>query len=217
MSLETDRPLRADAERNRRRLLDAARVLLAERGLDVSMDDIARAAGVGVGTAYRRFRNRDEIIDALFDEQLSGMEERARVAAESADAWEGLKAFMIGSLRAQAENRGLKQLLFSQAEGREKVHAMRARMLPLMEQVVARAQADGNLRRDFTVGDIPVLSFMIGSVVDFAGSVDDEVWERYLGLLLDGLRPGAATPLPRPSLDQQQLEAAMECWRPARR
>ena len=77
-----ERPLRADAERNRRRLLDAARTLFAQRGLEVSLDDIAREAGVGVGTAYRRFRSRDEIVDALFDERLADMEARAEAAAE---------------------------------------------------------------------------------------------------------------------------------------
>lgn len=217
MTTETERPLRADAERNRRRLVDAARILLAERGLEVSMDDIAEAAGVGVGTAYRRFRNRDEIIDALFDEQLAGMEERARVAAAHPHAWQGLRDFMVGSLRVQAANRGLKQLLFSRAEGREKVHAMRARMIPLMEGVIARAQADGDMRPDVGVGDLPVLSFMIGAVADFAGPVDEQVWERYVTIVLDGLRPHAATPLPRPELRPEQIEAAMECWRPDKR
>jgi AcrR family transcriptional regulator len=217
MSVQAERPLRADAERNRRRLLDAARDLLKERGLDVSMDDIAAAAGVGVGTAYRRFRNRDEIIDALFDEQLAGMVERAEAAAANPDPWAGLEQFMTGSLRAQAENRGLKQLLFSVAEGREKVHAMRQRMIPLMEQVVARAQAAGELREDITVDDIPVLNFMIGSVVDFAAPVDEALWERYVVLLLDGLRAAGASPLPRPALTREQLETAMECWRPHKR
>ena len=65
-----ERPLRADAARNRARLLEAARVVFAERGLDATMDEIARRAGVGVGTAYRRFRNRDDVIDALFEERL---------------------------------------------------------------------------------------------------------------------------------------------------
>lgn len=217
MSVQAERPLRADAERNRRRLLDAARELLKERGLEVSMDDIATAAGVGVGTAYRRFRNRDEIIDALFDEQLAAMEARALAAAAHERAWEGFKEFLVGSLGAQAQNRGLKQLLFSRAEGRERVHAMRERMLPVLGDVIARAQADGDLRPDFTPGDVPVVSFMVGAVVDFAGGQDEQVWQRYLALLLDGLRAGATSPLPRDALSPEQLEAAMECWRPQKR
>lgn len=217
MSIQADRPLRADAERNRRKLLDAARALLAERGLDVSMDDIASAAGVGVGTAYRRFRNRDEIIDALFDEQLAGMEARAQSAAAHPDPWEGLKGFMVDSLRAQAANRGLKQLLFSSAEGREKVMAMRARNGPLIEAVVQRAKDAGAVRPDLETTDIAVMSFMVGAVVDFAGAIDEQLWERYFTLLLDGLRPGSPSPLPRAGLTREQLDEAMQCWRPHRR
>ena len=213
----TERPLRADAERNRRRLLDAARLLLAERGLEVSMDDIARAAGVGVGTAYRRFRNRDEIVDALFDEQLAGMEARAQAAAAHPDPWEGLKGFMVDSLRAQAANRGLKQLLFSSAQGREKVMRMRDRNGPLLEEVVTRAKEAGAVRADLQMTDIAVMSFMVGAVVDFAGAIDEHLWERYFTLLLDGLRPGSTSPLPRDGLTREQLDEAMQCWRPFRR
>src|SRR3712207_5485108 len=161
MSVE-ERPLRADAERNRTRMLDAARTLFAERGLDVSMDDIAREAGVGVGTAYRRFRSRDEIVDALFDERLEQMQARARAAAEDPDAWHALVEFFTGSLRAQAQDRGFKQLLFSSAEGREKVRRMRAKVLPVVEEVIARAKAAGQLREDVDVVDFTVLSFMVG-------------------------------------------------------
>ena len=79
--------------------------------------------------------------------------------------------WLQGSMRMQAENRGLKQLVFSSAQGREKVHAMRERMLPLISRVVERAQASGDLRKDFTLQDLPVLSFMVGAVVDFTGPV----------------------------------------------
>jgi AcrR family transcriptional regulator len=212
-----DRPLRADAERNRTRLLDAARTLFAERGLDVSMDDIADAAGVGVGTAYRRFRSRDEIIDALFDERLERMQARAQAAEEDPDAWHALVEFFTGSLRVQAEDRGFKQLLFSSDEGRAKVRRMRAQVVPVMDRVIARAKEAGQLREDVDAVDFTVLSFMIGAAVDFTAPVDDTVWERYAALLFDALRPGSHAPLPRAALDAEQLEAAMQCWRPPKR
>jgi AcrR family transcriptional regulator len=216
MSIE-ERPLRADAERNRTRLLDAARTLFAERGLDVSMDDIAHEAGVGVGTAYRRFRSRDEIVAALFDERLGDVEARALAAVAHPDPWQGLVDFFFGSLHQQAENRGLKQLLFSSGQGRERVAQMRAKVLPIMERVLARAQDAGVVRSDVEVADLHMLSFMVGSVVDFAEPVDDEVWERYASLALDCLRPGSSTPLPRASLGTDQMESAMECWQPVSR
>jgi AcrR family transcriptional regulator len=209
-----DRPLRADAERNRKRLLDAARTLFAERGLDVSMDDIAHAAGVGVGTVYRRFRSRDEIIDALFDERLEEMQARARAAEEDPDPWQALVEFFTASLRAQAQDRGFKQLLFSSDEGRAKVKRMRGHVVPVMERVIERAKAAGQLRQDVDVVDFTVLSFMIGAAVDFTAPVDDTVWERYAALLFDALRPGNTSPLPRAALGAEELDAAMQCWRP---
>jgi AcrR family transcriptional regulator len=181
------------------------------------MDDIAAEAGVGVGTAYRRFRSRDEIVAALFDERLGAVEARARVAEADPDPWNGLVEFFSGSLRQQAENRGLKQLLFSSGEGRERVAQMRAKVLPIMERVLERAQNAGVVRADVEVADLHMLSFMVGSVVDFAAPVDDGVWERYAALALDALKPGSSSPLPRAGLTQDQLEAGMECWRPSRR
>src|SRR5690242_16787206 len=89
-----EKPLRADAERNRQRLLDAARELFAERGLEVTLDDIAERAGVGVGTAYRRFASKDDLIDALFEQELAGIVEIADAAAAHEDAWEGLVYWM---------------------------------------------------------------------------------------------------------------------------
>lgn len=216
MSIQ-ERPLRADAERNRRRLLDAARTLFAQRGLEVSLDDIAHEAGVGVGTAYRRFRSRDEIVEALFDEHLADMIERTERAAAEPDAWTALTDYFLANMRAQAENRGLKQLLHQSVDGREKVARMRERVMPLIEQVITRAKADGALRQDVDLTDFTVISVMIGATVDFAGAVDDAVWQRYAALLFDGLRAGATSPLPRESLSMEQLETAMQCWKPARR
>jgi AcrR family transcriptional regulator len=212
-----ERPLRADAERNRTRLLDAARTLFAERGLDVSMDDIAAEAGVGVGTAYRRFRSREEIVDALFDDYFATVEDRVHAAESDPDAWRALVEFFTGSLRMQAANRGFKQLLFSSAEGREKVAAMRGTVAPAMERLVERAKAAGDLRSDVEVADFTVLSFMVGSVVEFAAPVDDGAWERYAALLFDSLRPGSASPLPREAMKTEQLEEAMQCWKFSRR
>ena len=208
--------MRADAERNRRRLLDAARTLFAERGLNVSMDDIAREAGVGVGTAYRRFSSREAIVVALFDERLDEMETRARAAAAAPDPWHALTEFFTGSMAHQARDRGLKQLLFSSVEGREKVAQMRARVMPIIQDVVDRAKVAGVLRSDVELADFHVISFMVGSVVDFAAPVDGELWQRYSVLLFDALRPGRTTPLPRAALTPEQMQTAMECWRPPR-
>src|ERR1700712_2664296 len=106
MTSET-RPLRKDAERNRERLLAAARELFAQRGLGVTLNDIAHHAGVGVGTAYRRFANKEEIIDALFEEALADIAAAANEALVNPDAWAGLEAFLERSLHLQFGDRGL--------------------------------------------------------------------------------------------------------------
>ncbi len=214
MAVESERPLRADAERNRCRLLEAAREVFATRGLEVSMDDIARAAGVGVGTAYRRFRSREEIVAALFDERISQMEELAARAAQDPDAWRGMTSFFESSLQMQVEDRGFKELLFSSVDGRERITRMRARIITVIEALVQRARDSGDLRSDVDVSDLTVLSFMVGAVVDFTSEVDPGLWRRYLALLLDGLRAGSASPLPGAGLEPAQLERAMECWHP---
>lgn len=94
-----ERPLRRDAERNRRRILDAARELFASEGLHVSLDDIAHHAEVGVGTVYRRFPDKDALIDALFDEEIEAIVALAERGLAENDPWTGLEQFVLGALR----------------------------------------------------------------------------------------------------------------------
>src|SRR3954468_14416398 len=139
------RPLRADAARNRARLLVAAKEVFAARGLDATMDEVARRAGVGVGTAYRRFRNRDELIAALFEERL---EEFMAVIDESLaddDPWRGLSSFLERSMEMQAADRGFKELLLQSAEGPERMLRFRAHIRPLVAELLRRARAPGAL------------------------------------------------------------------------
>jgi AcrR family transcriptional regulator len=185
-----DRPLRRDASRNRDRLLQAARELFAERGLDVPMDDIAERAGVGVGTAYRRFANRDEIIAALFEERLADYLALAEEALTDPDPWTGVVTFLERSLALQADDRGLKELLMRDRRTLDRVATARERVMPLLERMVARAHEAGALRPGVTAEDVGMLSHMLGVANDFA----PDLWRRYLPLLLDGLRAG--DPLP---------------------
>jgi AcrR family transcriptional regulator len=185
-----DRPLRRDASRNRERLLQAARELFAERGLDVPMDEIARRAGVGVGTAYRRFANRDEVVEALFEDRMADYLDLAERALADPDPWAGLVTFLERSLTLQAADRGLKELLMRDRRTLDRVASARERVMPLLERVVARAHQAGALRPGVTADDFHVLSHMLGAANEFA----PDLWRRYLPLLLDGLRAG--DPLP---------------------
>jgi AcrR family transcriptional regulator len=219
MATETERPLRRDAERNRRRIMDAARVVFAQRGLDVSMDEIARQAGVGVGTVYRRFPNKEELIDALFHEGLDEISQIARDAMEVEDPWEGLVAFMENAVTHQSMDRGLKEVLLGSAHGRARVTRGRERIAPLLQRLVDRAQGSGQLRPDVSATDFALIQMSLGAVMDYAQEADPEVWRRSLGLVLDGLRTRRDAPsaLPVGPLDLEQVECAMRSWRPARR
>jgi AcrR family transcriptional regulator len=212
-----ERPLRADAERNRTRLLDAARELFADRGLEVSMDEIAHHAGVGVGTAYRRFGSRDELIGALFEARMEEYVALAEQALGEPDAWRALTGFLERSLGMQAADRGLKELLLSHGHALRRVEGVRERILPVVDRLVDRAHAAGALRADVTGRDLPLVSLMVSSVAEFAHDADPELWRRYLALILDGLRAGASGPLPGAPLDEARLDTAMARWRPRRR
>ena len=213
------RPLRRDAERNRRRILDAAAEVFADRGLGASLDEIAERAEVGVGTVYRRFPNKDLLIDALFDEELDGIVQLAEEGLAIEDPWDGLEHFLRSALARQARNRGLKELLLGgrmvqetgcTARGRERIE-------PVVRRLVARAHDDGSLRSDAVVTDMPLIQLMVGAVVDYTREVDPEVWQRLLTLVLDGLRAdGRRTPMPTEPLDSDAVAAAMSRWHPPR-
>lgn len=215
MSTKKTRPLRADAERNRQLLLEAARELFAERGLHVSLDEIAKHAGVGVGTAYRRFGSRSELIEALFDERLEQMLALAEESLQAEDAWQGLTGFIERSTELQASNRGLKEILLGSAEGRQRIADVRRRMQPLGTRLVARAQQAGVLRSDFVPQDLPMIQIMLGGIADASAEVDPDLWRRYLSLILAGMRvegePVGSAP------DWKAVAGVMDGWRPPRR
>lgn len=202
--------MRRDASRNRELIVAAARRLFAERGLEVTMDEIAREAGVGVGTAYRRFANRDALVDALFEERILDFVALAEAALEQEDPWDGLEHFLWRSAEMQAADRGLHELLSRDQDTLERVTRVRERVLPLVKRIATRALESGQARPDFAPLDVPILSLMLVQVVEFSREVDPELWRRYLALLLDGLRAGCEPrPLPHPPLSAGQLDRAM--------
>jgi AcrR family transcriptional regulator len=211
-----ERPLRRDAERNRRRILEAAAEVFAERGLGVTMDDIADDAGVGVGTVYRRFPNKEQLIEALFEERIAELVALGQAALGVDDPWQGLVGFLERGLALQAANRGLKEIVLGTAHGRDRVAGVRKRLQPIAQALVARAQAAGQLRPEIEATDLPVIQMMLGAIVDFTRDIDAETWRRMLAIVIDGLRAREPrTPLPAPALDLDQLGAAMRAWRPA--
>jgi AcrR family transcriptional regulator len=214
----TDRPLRADAERNRRRILDAARELFARRGLEATLNDVARQAGVGVGTVYRRFADKGELIDCLFEEDFAEMFDRAQVARDDPDAWHGLVAFVTWTAEQHAADKGLKDLLTATPEGMARIARVRDKLMPMAMELVARAQAAGQLREDLDPSDFALIQVMIGSVIDAAREVDPAVWRRYLDLVLRGMAADPASmTLGTPPLATEQVDRVMSRFKSARR
>jgi AcrR family transcriptional regulator len=214
-----ERPMRADAARNRVRILEAARTVFAARGLDGTMDDIAQEAGLGVGTVYRRFADREALVDALFEEAMESQVGRAEAALADPDPARAFESFLRETCAEMAHDRGLRTVLLNTAVGRDRVSSARERIDPLAKQIVERAKQAGALREDFRQTDVPMLMLMASAVADITGDVAPGVWERYVALFLDALRPEAArTDLSRlPSLADDDLASAMCTWKPARR
>ena len=205
------RPLRRDAERNRQRILKAASEVFTEQGLDVSLDEVARHAGVGVGTVYRRFRTKEELVEALFVNRIEEVAALAEEATRAADPWSGLACFMEQAATILAEDTGLRQMLMFATYGGDRVRYARQRNAPLVTKLVERAQAAGQLRSDLRPTDIPFIVFVLTDAAQFARRVNPDIWRRYLTLILDGLRPGreGVSPLPVPALRPDEFEMTM--------
>jgi AcrR family transcriptional regulator len=201
--------MRRDAQRNRARLIASARMLFAERGQDVSVEEITHHAGVGMGTLYRHFPTKGELIDAVLEDAFAELIALAEEASEAEDAWAGLTGFFEASLARHVANRGLKDVLASRKRGAQRAEAMRARLRPLLRQLIERAHEQGSLRRDFTPEDLSLVFWTAGRVIEETAGIAPDYWRRYFALLCDALRADSATPLPHPPLTRAQLDRAM--------
>lgn len=191
---EAARPLRADAARNRELILSTAAEVFAEQGLEAGYDEIARRAGIGVGTVYRRFPERAELVQALFVSRIEEMVVIAEEAAARPDAWDALTWFLEKAVERQVADRGLKELMVRTVSPDTHQMVGRERLGPLIEAMLARAKEEGVLRADLETTDLGMQLMVISSMTT---PEQPELWRRYLALLIDGMRahPGQQ-PLP---------------------
>ncbi len=213
--MEASKPLRRDAERNRQRILAAANALVAEVGLDVTHNDIARAAEVGVGTVYRRFPDRQVLIDELFDQRVDRVVALVDEALTIEDPWQGLCAFVAGNLELQAGDKGLKDLMLGDGRDTELARRAQRRIGPAVRELVKRAHASGQLRPDVGVEDFPLVQEMVGAVLEHSRRIDPNLWRRALALVLDGYRADTQQrePLPGATLTPEQIEQVLSAPR----
>ncbi len=185
----SEKPLRADARRNRERVLEVARTAFAEFGQDLPMEELARRAGVGVGTVYRHFPNKDALLDALVTDQLAMLVERTREALARDDAWEGFCDLVRQGAAVQAEDAAFCQMVMNRkiARDTEPIAAMRALLDEQTDKLLKRAQAEGKLRTDFTIEDVPIMFAAIAAAVRLMEE-SPEAWKRHVEFTLDGLR-----------------------------
>jgi AcrR family transcriptional regulator len=208
--------MRKDAAANRERLLAAAAELFADRGLGVTLNDIAHHAGVGVGTAYRRFANKEEVVDALFEQRLQDLAAVARECQQDPDAWNGLVSFLERSLDMQFGDRGLNEIMNTPTLGDARVGDARDRIAPLIETLVDRARRQGAVRPDLDQSDVVFLQVALSAIMDGSRAVAPDLYRRYLTLFLDGIRTDREdfTALPTPALSAAQTHEAMTRRRP---
>jgi AcrR family transcriptional regulator len=195
--VDVGKVLRADARRNRLAVIAAAKKLFADQGLDAQMPDVAKAAKVGVGTVYRHFPTKDDLIAALVAERFQRLADKAREGLESRDAWDGVADFIRFSAQLQADDRGLCEVMGSRPELMDT--AARAAGLPdLCEQLVKRAQRSGGLRRDLAWEDIPMIACGLGRITQATAGPATGRWPRLVEIILDGLRAPGSAKLPPP-------------------
>jgi AcrR family transcriptional regulator len=196
MSQVLERPLRADARRNRERVVAAARAVFGEHGREAQMDDVARRAGVGVGTLYRHFPTKQALLAALIVDAFERIAAEARRALEYPDPWEGLTRLLWYAAENLAGDRALSEAMASDVEMPAGATAAQASLVESVSELMRRAQAAGSLRPDAEIDDIPMLMCGVG-MGQSKGHRCAEPWRRHLAIVIDGLRASSASgPLP---------------------
>lgn len=210
-SLATPRgPLRRDAERNRERIVAAARELFAEHGLGVGFNEVAHRAGVGVGTVYRRFADRTELLEAALEAPLRDVLAVADEATAAPRAWDGLVLLVTHLTDLLVENMGVRDAALGAHD--ELLPDVAHGIGELADQLLRRAQEEGDLRDGVTSHDVPMILWMVTELAKHATDVAPLAYRRYARILLDGLRAGPDTaPLPAgPDLDE--VRAISRSW-----
>jgi AcrR family transcriptional regulator len=206
-SIKVERPLRADAERNRERIIEAARALFAERGIDVTMEDVAKRAGVGAATLYRRYPSRAELVAGAFEEKMWRFADGARTALNDADPWRGFCRYVRSLCAMQTSDRGFSDVLTMTFPSVVRFEAARQRAFEDFSELVRRAKEQGSLRDDFVPEDLIILLMASAGVVGATASAAPRSAPRLVSYLLQAFAAPGGGRLPAPPTTSQMLEA----------
>jgi AcrR family transcriptional regulator len=183
--------------------------VFAEQGAQATLEEIARRAGVGIGTLYRHFPTREALVEAIFEEHIEAVVAAAEQGAAAEDAWDGLVGFLEQALELQARNLPLRDVFIRHPGGEGRIAEHRRRIGVLLRRLVARARRQGSLRDDFTAGDLSFAMWSFMPLLEASAGVAPNAWRRHLRILLDGFRPEGATPQRVRPLTARQIDAAI--------
>lgn len=206
---QTRKPRRRDAIERHDRLISAAQREFAARGVNASLEGIARDADVAIGTLYRHFPTRQDLLLAAFQPRLHEFSKGAMKVLEIEDPWEAFVSYLENLCRVQAGDRGFNDFLSRRFPGNADTERIHDQMCEQIESVLARAQESGQVRPDLAVADIVNLIWSNGRMMDATSTTAPNEWRRHLYLMLDAYRAGRAHPLPEPPMTDEQLYDAM--------
>jgi AcrR family transcriptional regulator len=187
-----EKPLRADARRNREKVLAAARAVFAEQGVDAQMDDVARRADVGVGTVYRHFPTKEALLNALSDELFAVVAVYTRNQLTLDDPWEAFTRAMWFGAEKTAGDRAFAEILSATRPGMARTCPGKEDLLVTIGELMERCKAAGKMRADAMVDDIGLMMCGVGSASQMEHPVP-EAWRRHLAIMIDGLRAEPAS------------------------
>jgi AcrR family transcriptional regulator len=205
---DPQRPLRADAQRNRRLILDTANRMFAERGFGVTLNEIAHEAGVGVGTVYRRFPDLQTLVDDLFRERFTIFQRLAATAALEPDPGHALRRYLLDACEWRAHDRALEDVLAKASIHAAPIAAMRAELGQVVDGLVERAVAAGAVRSDFASADVYNFLFIVGAVADRIRGIAPDDWRRYAEVLMVGFGMQPDPPGGPTAMNDDQLRQA---------
>jgi AcrR family transcriptional regulator len=205
-----DRPLRADAQLNRDRIVDAAARLFADRGISVPLEEVARSAGVGVATLYRRFPTRADLAAATFERNMSRYTEAVDAALDDPRPWHGFRELVVTLCELQATDAGLRELLTTAFPSSSVIEQRTAEAVDKLRTLMARAQQDGDLRSDVTPADVVIMLMANAGVVGATADSAPDAWRRFAALMVAafGAHPDADLP-PVPAEQELRRSIAM--------
>jgi len=206
--MTTARPLRQDAARNRERLVLAAREVFRKKGVAAPLEEIAREAGLAIGTLYNRFPSRDELVEAALCPLAQQAVDEAEQAASLGDPWQAFATYLENTCALFAAARAYADIYRYQVPPTPGIAAAQRRLFAIKAEIMARAKEAGVLRADVKSADIAIMVWSVAGAIDATREIAPDAWRRHLALLLDGLRPEGAHPLPVPPLTARQLRNA---------